>query len=41
LIATGKLSAPVHATYPVKDIKQAVTAAASGQRNGKIVVVKD
>lgn len=41
LIATGKLSAPVHATYPVKDIKQAVAAAASGQRNGKIVVVKD
>ncbi len=41
LIAAGKLSAPVHATYPVKDIKQAVAAAASGQRNGKIVVVKD
>lgn len=41
LIATGKLSAPVHATYPVKDIKQAVAAAAAGQRNGKIVVVKD
>lgn len=41
LIATGKLSAPVHATYPVKDIKQAVTAAASGERNGKVVLVGD
>lgn len=40
LIATGKLSAPVHATYPVKDIKQAVAAASSGQRDGKIIVVK-
>ncbi|TDR22774.1 zinc-dependent alcohol dehydrogenase family protein [Marinicella litoralis] len=41
LIAEGKLSAPVHATYPVKDIKQAVAAAASGKRNGKVIVVKD
>jgi len=41
LIAAGKLSAPVHATYTVKDIKQAVAAASSGQRNGKIIVVKD
>ncbi|HHL32131.1 MAG TPA: alcohol dehydrogenase [Oceanospirillales bacterium] len=40
LIATGKLSAPIHATYPVKDIKQAVAVAASGQRNGKVVLVK-
>ncbi len=41
LIAEGKLSAPIHATYPVKDIKQAVAAAASGQREGKIIVVKE
>ena len=41
LVASGKLSAPVHATYSVKDIKQAVAAAAGGQRNGKIVVVGD
>ena len=40
LIAKGQLSAPIHATYPVKDIKQAVAAAASGQRNGKVVIVK-
>ena len=41
LIATGKLSAPVHATYPVKDIKEAVAVAAEGGRNGKIVIVGD
>lgn len=40
LIAKGQLSAPIHATYPVKDIKQAVADAASGKRNGKVVVVK-
>ncbi len=41
LIAAGKLSAPVHATYPVKDIKTAVAAAAGGKRDGKIVVVNE
>ncbi len=41
LIATGKLSAPIHATYPIKDIKQAVAVAASGERNGKVVLVKE
>jgi len=41
LIATGKLSTPIHATYPVKDIKQAVTEASSGHRNGKVIVVKE
>ncbi len=41
LIATGKLSAPIHATYPVKDIKQAVAIAASGKRNGKVIIVKE
>lgn len=41
LIATGKLAAPIHATYKVKDIKEAVTVAASGERNGKVVIVND
>ena len=41
LIASGKLSTPVHATYTVKDIKEAVAVAAGGERNGKIVIVKD
>ncbi len=41
LIVTGKLSAPIHATYPIKDIKQAVAEAASGKRNGKVVMVKE
>lgn len=39
LVATGKLSAPVHATYTVKDIKEAVAVAAGGERNGKVVIV--
>ncbi|AVQ00060.1 alcohol dehydrogenase [Ahniella affigens] len=38
-IATGELHARVHATYPVEAIKDAVAAAASGGRNGKIVIV--
>ncbi len=41
LIAKGQLSAPVHGTYHLKDIKQAVALAASGQRNGKVVMVKE
>jgi trans-2-enoyl-CoA reductase len=41
LIAAGKLSAPVHATYSVKDIKEAVAVAAGGHRNGKIIIVND
>jgi NADPH:quinone reductase-like Zn-dependent oxidoreductase len=41
LIAAGKLSAPIHATYNVKDIKEAVAVAASGQRNGKVIIVND
>ena len=41
LIAKGELSAPVHATYPVRDIKEAVAAAAAGNRNGKIVMVAE
>ncbi|MDM4765911.1 zinc-dependent alcohol dehydrogenase family protein [Pelomonas sp. SE-A7] len=39
LIAAGKLSAPVQATYDVAQIKEAVAAAASGERQGKILVV--
>jgi mitochondrial enoyl-[acyl-carrier protein] reductase / trans-2-enoyl-CoA reductase len=38
LIATGKLYAPVHATYDVNEIKEAVAAAASGGRTGKILI---
>lgn len=38
LIVAGKLRAPVHQTYSVKDIKQAVAVAAQGERNGKVIV---
>ncbi|MEZ4361021.1 MAG: zinc-dependent alcohol dehydrogenase family protein [Kofleriaceae bacterium] len=38
-IATGALKAPIHQTYAVKDIKEAVAAAAAGERDGKILVV--
>lgn len=38
LIAEGKLQARVQATYDLDHIKQAVQAAASGARDGKIVV---
>jgi trans-2-enoyl-CoA reductase len=39
LIASGKLHTRVAATYDVSEIKQAVTAAASGERDGKILIV--
>jgi len=39
LIATGALVARVHATYPLAQIKDAVAAAATGGRNGKILLV--
>lgn len=39
LIATGKLHAPIHATYDVSEIKDAIAAAASGGRSGKILIV--
>jgi trans-2-enoyl-CoA reductase len=39
LIAAGELHAPVHATYDVTEIKNAVAAAASGGRSGKILIV--
>ena len=39
LIAAGKLSTRVQATYRIDDIKQAVAAAAGGERDGKILLV--
>ena len=39
LIAQGKLHAPIQATYEVAQIKQAITAAASGERSGKVLIV--
>ena len=39
LIATGTLHAPIHATYDVAEIKDAIAAAASGGRSGKILIV--
>jgi NADPH:quinone reductase-like Zn-dependent oxidoreductase len=39
LIARGELSARIHATYPLAQIRQAVTAAAAGGRDGKILLV--
>ncbi|MGF6690396.1 MULTISPECIES: zinc-dependent alcohol dehydrogenase family protein [Pseudomonas] len=39
LIASGKLKARIAATYDISQIKEAVAAAASGEREGKIVLV--
>ena len=39
LIAEGKLKGKVHATYTVDKIKEAVAAANSGERDGKILIV--
>lgn len=39
LIASGQLRAPVQATYPLSAIKQAVAAAAAGEREGKILLL--
>lgn len=39
LIATGKLRASVQATYPLSRIKDAVAAAAAGERDGKILLL--
>lgn len=39
LIASGKLTARVQATYDISQIKAAVTAAATGERDGKILMV--
>jgi len=39
LVAEGKLSAPIEATYDLSRIKDAVAAAAKGERGGKILLV--
>lgn len=39
LIAKGKLHAPIHATYDVSEVKEAVATAASGGRSGKVLIV--
>ena len=39
LIATGKLHARIQATFDVSQIKEAVAAAAQGERDGKILIV--
>ena len=39
LISSGKLTARVQATYDISQIKEAVAAAAAGERNGKILIV--
>jgi len=39
LIAEGTLHAPIAATYDVSEIKEAVAAAAQGERAGKILIV--
>lgn len=39
LIATGKLKSRIQATYDVTQIKDAVKAAAAGEREGKILIV--
>lgn len=39
LVATGKLKTRIHATFDISDIKQAVAAAAAGERDGKILIV--
>ena len=39
LIANGKLHAPIHATYDLGEIKEAVAVAASGGRSGKVLIV--
>lgn len=39
LIASGQLSARIQATYSIDQIKQAVAAAAAGEREGKILLL--
>lgn len=39
LIATGDLHAPIQASYDIAQIQEAVAAAASGERQGKILIV--
>lgn len=37
-IATGELKAPVAETFDIRDVKQAVAAAARGERQGKVLI---
>lgn len=39
LVADGTLHAPIHATYDVSEIKEAVAVAASSGRSGKVLIV--
>lgn len=39
LIADGELTAKVHATFAVRDIKDAVAVAGAGERDGKVLIV--
>ncbi len=39
LIAAGELHAPIHATFDVAEIKEAVATAARGGRSGKVLIV--
>jgi NADPH:quinone reductase-like Zn-dependent oxidoreductase len=39
LIAAGKLHARVQATYDLSEVREAVAAAAAGERDGKILLV--
>jgi NADPH:quinone reductase-like Zn-dependent oxidoreductase len=39
LIASGQLKARVQATYGIDRVKDAVAAAAAGERSGKILLV--
>lgn len=39
LVANGTLHAPIHATYDVDEIEEAVRVAASGGRSGKVLIV--
>jgi len=39
LLATGQLTARIHATYPVARIQDAIAAANAGERDGKILIV--
>lgn len=39
LIATGKLKTRIQATYDISQVKEAVAAAAAGERDGKILMV--
>lgn len=38
-IAAGELHTPIHATYGVEQIREAVAAAAAGERQGKVSIV--